>query len=91
MIWPSLQPLSEALRTYRGHVDGQARRRLEQALATRDEALLRRVAEETFCSRPAEMALDALGELCERKDTDERVKAAAKFAMEQIRKPPAKQ
>src|SRR5262245_29001943 len=53
----------EALKAYRGHVDGQARRRLEQALATRDEGLLRRVAEETFCSRPAETALDALGDL----------------------------
>jgi hypothetical protein len=53
----------EALRTYRAQVDGPARRRLEQAVATRDERLLRRVAEETFCSRPAETALDALGDL----------------------------
>ena len=57
----SLPP--DALRSYRDGADGQARKWLEQATATRDARLLRRVVDEAFCSRPGEKALDLLGDL----------------------------
>jgi outer membrane protein assembly factor BamB len=53
----------EALKLYRDRADPQARKWLEQAAAARDERLLRRVADEAFCSRPGEQALDLLGDL----------------------------
>ena len=57
----SLPP--DALRSYRDGADGPARKWLEQAAATRDARLLRRVVDEAFCSRPGEKALDLLGDL----------------------------
>ena len=54
---------SDALRSYRDGADGQARKWLEQAAATRNARLLRRVVDEAFCSRPGEKALDLLGDL----------------------------
>ena len=53
----------DALRLYRGRADGPATRWLEQGARTRDTALLRRVVDEAFCSRPARAALDLLGDL----------------------------
>jgi outer membrane protein assembly factor BamB len=53
----------DALKLYRARVDEPARKRLEQATPTRDEPLLRRLVDEAFCSRPAEQALDWLGDL----------------------------
>ena len=52
-----------ALRLYRGRVEEQARKWLEQAKQDRDASVLRRVVEEAFCSRAAESALDLLGDL----------------------------
>jgi outer membrane protein assembly factor BamB len=54
---------AEALRLYRDRIEGQARKWLDQALATRDERLLRRVADEAFCSPAGAVALDVLGDL----------------------------
>jgi outer membrane protein assembly factor BamB len=51
------------LQRYRDRVDVQARRWLEQGFATRDAALLRKIVDEAFCSRPAEQALELLGDL----------------------------
>ena len=53
----------EVLRLYRGRAEAQARKWLEQGLAERDVQLLRRVVQEAFCTRAAERALDALGDL----------------------------
>jgi outer membrane protein assembly factor BamB len=53
----------EGLRLYRARVDARARKWLEQGEAARDARLLRKVADEAFCSRPAERALDLLGDL----------------------------
>src|SRR5699024_2864958 len=44
-------------------VEPQARKWLEEATATRDPALLRKVVDEAFCSRSGEKALDLLGDL----------------------------
>ena len=52
-----------ALRTYRSRVDTQAKKLLDQAKAGYDAVLLRRIVEESFCSRPAEQAIDSLGDL----------------------------
>jgi outer membrane protein assembly factor BamB len=52
----------EGLRLYRARVEPQARKWLEEAAATRDAALLRKVVDEAFCSRAAETALDRLGD-----------------------------
>jgi hypothetical protein len=54
---------AEALALYRRRADPQAELLLKQGLADRDAAALRRVADDAFCSRPAEQALDALGDL----------------------------
>ncbi len=51
-----------ALRLYRTRVDARAARWLEQGLAEKDSRLLRKVVEDTFCSRPAEKALNILGD-----------------------------
>src|SRR5947209_2225528 len=52
----------EGLRLYRGRADPQARRWLEQGVRSHDVSLLRRVVDEAFASRPAEKALDLLGD-----------------------------
>jgi outer membrane protein assembly factor BamB len=54
---------ADALKLYRGRVDPQARKWLERGVAARDVRLLRKVVDEAFCSRPAEQALDLLGDL----------------------------
>ncbi len=51
------------LRRYRDRIDARARRWLEEGAVARDASLLRRVAEEAFCSRPGERALELLGDL----------------------------
>ncbi len=63
---------AEALALYRTRVDGQAKKWLEQGLADRDPTLLRRLVDETFCSRFTDRALDLLGDLAfEQGDFDE--------------------
>src|SRR5262249_2222161 len=52
-----------ALRIYRDRVDGRAKKWLEQAVASRDARLLRRLVDEVFCSRFTDQALDLLGDL----------------------------
>jgi cellulose synthase operon protein C len=52
-----------ARQLYRGRVDDQAKKWLDQGTANRDTALLRRLVEQTFCSRHTERALDLLGDL----------------------------
>jgi outer membrane protein assembly factor BamB len=54
---------ADALQRYRERVDGQSRSWLEQGAAAHDEAVLRKVVEDAFCSRPAERALELLGDL----------------------------
>ncbi|HLN27374.1 MAG TPA: PQQ-binding-like beta-propeller repeat protein [Gemmataceae bacterium] len=62
----------EAIKLYRARVDGQAKKWLDQGTASHDQALLRRVVEEAFCSRPSEQALNILGDLAfERGDFDD--------------------
>jgi outer membrane protein assembly factor BamB len=53
----------EALALYRKRADGLAKKWYETGAHERDPRLLRRVVNEAFCSRPAEAALDLLGEL----------------------------
>ncbi|MFN4259907.1 MAG: PQQ-binding-like beta-propeller repeat protein [Gemmataceae bacterium] len=53
----------EALALYRQRVDEQARPLFDEATRQRDHAALRRLVERFFCSRPAEAALDLLGDL----------------------------
>jgi outer membrane protein assembly factor BamB/tetratricopeptide (TPR) repeat protein len=53
----------EGLQQYRKRADVRARRLLDQGATTRDAATLRKVAEEWFCSRPGERALELLGDL----------------------------
>jgi outer membrane protein assembly factor BamB len=53
----------DVLRPYRARVDPPAKKWLEQGAAERDMVPLQRVVEEAFCSRPAEAALDLLGDL----------------------------
>src|SRR5262249_1781281 len=48
----------EALTLYRSRVDAQAKKWLEQGRSEHDARLLRRVVEETFCSRFTDRALD---------------------------------
>lgn len=61
-----------ALSLYRKRVDEQARKWLEQGEAERDARLLRRIVEESFCSRWGDRALDILGDLAfERGDFEE--------------------
>jgi outer membrane protein assembly factor BamB/tetratricopeptide (TPR) repeat protein len=54
---------AEALALYRKRIDAQAKKWYDAAAAERDPRQLRRVVNEAFCSRPAEAALDMLGEL----------------------------
>jgi outer membrane protein assembly factor BamB len=51
-----------AMRLYRLRVDDQAKKRLDQAVGTRDMAGLQRIVDDMFCSRPAERAVDLLGD-----------------------------
>ncbi|HKI30638.1 MAG TPA: PQQ-binding-like beta-propeller repeat protein [Gemmataceae bacterium] len=53
----------EALRPYRTRVDPQAKKWLAQGVADHDVRPLERIVDEAFCSRPADAALDALGDL----------------------------
>jgi outer membrane protein assembly factor BamB/tetratricopeptide (TPR) repeat protein len=52
-----------ALQIYRNRIDSQAKRLFEQGTASRDPVLLRRLVDETFCSRYTDRALDLLGDL----------------------------
>jgi outer membrane protein assembly factor BamB len=54
---------ADVLRTVRGRIDGPAARLLEQGRAARDRRPLRQVLDRYFVARPAEDALDLLGEL----------------------------
>ena len=57
-------PARRAYSSYRtSRADARARRWLDQGAATRDAALLRKIADEWFCSRPGERALELLGDL----------------------------
>jgi outer membrane protein assembly factor BamB len=61
-----------ALGLYRSRVDVQAKKWLEQATASRDSAVLRRLVDDMFCSRYTDQALDLLGDLTfERGDFEE--------------------
>lgn len=61
-----------ALQLYRNRVDGQAKKWLEQGIATRDPVLLHRLIDEAFCSRYTDQALELLGDLAfERGDFEE--------------------
>ncbi len=53
---------ADFLRPYRGRVDPQAKKWLDQGRADHDPRPLQRLVEEAFCSRPAEAALDLLGD-----------------------------
>jgi outer membrane protein assembly factor BamB len=53
----------EALALYRKRADIPAKKLYEAGAAERDPRVLRRVVDEAFCSRPAESALDLLGEI----------------------------
>jgi outer membrane protein assembly factor BamB len=64
----------EALREYRSRVDAQAKKWLDAGAAARDAKLLRRVADEAFCTRAGEAAVDLLGDIAfERGRFDEAV------------------
>src|SRR5206468_12550544 len=52
-----------AWKVYRDRVEGIAKKRLDEAGGLRDVPGLRRVVEDTFCSRAAEKALEMLGDL----------------------------
>jgi outer membrane protein assembly factor BamB len=61
-----------ALAIYRARADNQAKQWLDEGKATRDPQLLRRLVDESFCSRFTDQALDLLGDLAfERGDFDE--------------------
>src|SRR6266446_4275760 len=51
---------ADALRLYRGRVDSQAKKWLEEGSAARDAVLLRRIVDESFCSQFSEQALELL-------------------------------
>jgi outer membrane protein assembly factor BamB len=53
----------ELLAAYRKRIEPQARKWFEQGSAARDERLLRRVVEDTFCSQYTARVLDMLGDL----------------------------
>jgi outer membrane protein assembly factor BamB len=57
----SLPP--DALHVYRQRYETQARKKLEQAQIDRDPDSLRKIVDETFCTRAAEKAIDLLGDL----------------------------
>jgi len=54
---------TEALRLYRDRVESQAKKWFEQGKTERDARLLRRLVDESFCSRYTDRALDLLGDL----------------------------
>jgi outer membrane protein assembly factor BamB len=53
----------DALKLYRNRIDPQARKWLEEGTEQRDARRLLKIVDEAFCSRPAEAALDLLGDL----------------------------
>ncbi|MBI1914409.1 MAG: hypothetical protein HYS12_06670, partial [Planctomycetes bacterium] len=53
----------DVLARYRVRIERQAQKWLEQGRREREAVVLRRVVDETFCSRAAETALDLLGDL----------------------------
>jgi outer membrane protein assembly factor BamB len=53
----------ETLRRYQDRVEAQTNAWLEEGLRERDARLLQRILTDAFCSRAAERALDALGDL----------------------------
>ncbi|HEY7329979.1 MAG TPA: PQQ-binding-like beta-propeller repeat protein [Gemmataceae bacterium] len=54
---------AEALNLYRQRYENQAQKKLQQAQAERDVLQLRKIAEDSFCTRAAEKAIDLLGDL----------------------------
>ena len=54
---------AEGLRLYRQRYENQAVKKLQTAMAERDQAALRRLVEDAFCTRAAEKAIDRLGDL----------------------------
>jgi outer membrane protein assembly factor BamB len=52
-----------ALKIYRQRVDGAARKWLDNGQQNRDAGSLMRIVEEAFCSSPAELALELLGDM----------------------------
>jgi outer membrane protein assembly factor BamB len=58
----------EFLRPYRTRIDPQAKKWVAQGVADHDVRVLERLVDEAFCSRPAEAALDALGDLAFERD-----------------------
>lgn len=52
-----------ALRLYRGRMDAQAKKWLEEGIASHDVSALRRVVDEAFCSRSGDRAAELLGDL----------------------------
>jgi outer membrane protein assembly factor BamB len=52
-----------ALKIYRGRVDSQAKRWLDEGKAGRDAKMLRRLVDETFAAAYTDQAIDALGDL----------------------------
>jgi cellulose synthase operon protein C len=78
---------AEGLTAYRARADSLAEEWLEQGTESRDELLLRRVADQAFCSSAGDDALWALGEIAlERGDYQ-----AARAAWQQIRRETAGQ
>jgi outer membrane protein assembly factor BamB len=53
---------AEALRLYRQRYENRAQKKFQTALAERDDAALRRLVEDSFCTRAAEKAIDLLGD-----------------------------
>jgi len=53
----------DALRLYRGRVDSQAKKWLDEGAAAHAPAVLQRLVDECFCSQFTEQALDLLGDL----------------------------
>jgi len=81
-----------ALKQYRARVDVPAKKLLDKAEPTRDVALLKRIVEDYLASRPAERALDLLGDLAfERGDFHEAERWWRHLAKPLIAKPRAAQ
>ncbi len=53
----------DALRSYREAADPPAKKQLDRAAVAHDVRLLHKIVDEAFCSRPAEKAIDLLGDL----------------------------
>jgi outer membrane protein assembly factor BamB len=54
---------ADALRVYRQRHENQAQKKLQQAQAERDVFQLRKIVEDSFCTRAAEKGIDLLGDL----------------------------